>query len=228
MSSGEERPAPDPHQELEGVGIAEQGEPHRHIDDAEQHDHPAEDAGEREGEGAQIELKQRAPLRFLIGDVERGEESLRAGRGAPEGEREADEQAPAQRLAGGLDKPANLLDDDVIGLRRQHVGEHAELLLDRGGICRKAIKSDQRGERGKDGEQRKEGAAGGDHREIVAAALGPHPLGDLPPAAQGDVVRPPCVAAIRVWLAAHVLGKVVVEMAKDSRIMLRCRNDFQP
>jgi len=45
---------------------------------------------------------------------------------------------------------------------------------------------------------------------------------------EGDVVRPPCVAAIWVWLAAHVLGKVVVERAKDRTIMLRRGNDFQP
>src|SRR4029077_11627324 len=160
------------------------------------------------------ELKDGSPLRLLIGDVERREESLRSGRGTPEGKGEADRKAPTERPTGRLHEPAYLLDDDVVGLCRKHVRKHAKLLLNGRGIRGEAIKGDQRGERGEDGKQREERAACQDDREFIAPALGPHPLDDLPPATQGNVVRPPRVAAIRVRLGSHV-GEKNRSIARD-------------
>ena len=83
---------------LESVGVAEQAEPDRHVDDGEHHDHAAENADEREGEGAEIELEQASPLGLLIGDVQRREQRLGSGGGAPKGEQKADREAPAEGL----------------------------------------------------------------------------------------------------------------------------------
>jgi len=100
------------------------------------------------------------------------------------------------------------------------------MLLDRGGIGGEPIKRDQGRERREDSEEREEGAAGGDDGKVVASAFAPYPLGDLPSAAQRDVVGTPGIAAIGVWLAAHV-GEKITEAAKRG-IMLPCRSDFQP
>ncbi len=54
--------------------------------------------------------------------------------GAPQRDRQADAEAPAERAAGCLGDPANLVDEDLIGLRRQHRFERAELPFDAGGV----------------------------------------------------------------------------------------------
>ncbi len=182
---------------LEIAGIGEQD---RHIDDGEQHDHAADDAGEREDEGAQIEAEKASPLLLLIGDVERREDRLGERHDAPQREPDAQAEAPAERPVRAFGEVADLLNDDVVGLRRQNGGEHAELVLDRRRVGGQPIQRDQRRERREDGEQRIEGAARGDHGEIVAAGLAPHPLRDLPPALERDVVRTRGVAPVRIAL----------------------------
>ena len=58
--------------ELEGVGIASEGEQDRHIDDGEKHDHGAKNADDREGEGIQIVLEEAPALGLFISNIQSG------------------------------------------------------------------------------------------------------------------------------------------------------------
>ena len=53
------------------------------------------------------------------------------------------------------------------------------------------------------------GAACGDDRQIVSRAFGPHPLGDLPPSFERNVIGARGHAAVRIGLAVHAPMKMV-------------------
>jgi hypothetical protein len=153
--------------------------------------------------GAKIEAQQAPPLWLLVGNVEGGEHRLSQVADTPQGNAEIEHQAPAERFAWCLGEAPDLLDHDLIGLRRQYGGERTELRFDGRRVGGEAVKRDQRRDRGEDGEQRIEGAARGHDRQIVFGAFAPHSLGHLPPALERDAVRTRGVAAVRIGLAAH-------------------------
>ena len=203
---------------LEIAGIGEQ---EGHVDDREQHHNATNDAREREDEGAQIEADKASPLLLLIGDVQGREDRLGERHDAPHRQPDAQAEAPAERSVRAFGKIADLLNDNIIGLCGQHRGQHAELILDRGWVRGQPIERDERRERREDGEQRVEGAARGDHGEIIAASLAPHSLRDLPPALERNVVRTPRVTPVRIAPARHAPMKERACFHAQAKMLMR-------
>jgi hypothetical protein len=92
-----------------------------------------------------------------------------------------------------------LLRDQPDRLVRQEAAHRLDLALHAARIEHQAIKRDQRGDRGRDGEEAVERGAGGDQRQVVAGDIVFRPHDDIPPAAPGDLAgrarRPPSAIA---------------------------------
>ena len=117
------------------------------------------DGPERERQRLEVQLEEAALLLLVIDDVERVEDRLHAGIRAPQRQREADDEAEAERAVALGGDALDLLADDVHRPARQHAREGIEMVLDRRGIGEQAVDRDEGRDRREDREQSIEGHA---------------------------------------------------------------------
>ena len=123
-------------------------------------------AEKRHHPGQEVDLQDRARLGTVIDDVERLDQRLHAGIGAPQ----RDDEAQQERAEIGLRPHHQLV--DVIVDEHDHVGGHdlAEAVdegADIGRVADQPIERDEGGEAGKDRQHHEEGGRGGDAGQIV-------------------------------------------------------------
>ena len=154
-------------------GEEEQGQEHEH------------DRAERQREGGCAQLEESARLLLVVGDVDRGHQVARSGRGAPQRRQHRDDQTDAQRAVAAVGHRVELVGDQRLGFPRQRTGQHLHLAGDGLRIGDDPVERQARDERGRDRQEREEGHACGEDADVVRRAFRECPTGHLPPAGGG-------------------------------------------
>ena len=101
----------------------------QHRDDSE-HDHHEDDGAEGQPEGHQPLLDEAAFLFLVVGDIDRRQQVADPGRGAPQRDRDRDNEADTEGRAPRGQR-GDLIGDDLLGLFGQCGGHRVQLVRDR-------------------------------------------------------------------------------------------------
>ncbi len=164
---------------------------------------PAKITPSSEREGNQRELDEAAPFALAIGDVEGIDDRLHAGIGAPQGEREAEQEGEAERAATGRRDAFHLLLDRSHRIRWDDLGKKRHGFIDRSRIGEQAVDRDEGTDRREDREQavKDDARRHREHSVLVDLLVGAPE--DVPPA---DPRNLPGVAERRVPAPAQGLA----------------------
>ena len=130
------------------------------------------DAADGECQRQQVQLDEAAFLALLIDHVKRVDDGLHAGIGAPDRERQAEQEARAESRRALGQHPRDLVLHDLERALGQHQCERLQIGADGRGIGEQAVGGDQRSDRRKHREQAEEHhAGGGGEQAVVGGAL---------------------------------------------------------
>ena len=164
-------------------------ENNRRRHDRADHQHHRHHGDERHDEGDEIETDETALLLFLVGDVQRVDDRLHAGVGAPKREQETEGKAEAEPTVVDCRQAFDLLVQDVDRAPRQDSRERRNLLVDVRRVGEKAVHRHQRRQRGEEGEDSVEDDPSRDREQTVVVDLRVEPPEDVFPAPPWDVPR---------------------------------------
>ena len=176
----------------------------KHHDRGERQQHRG-DAAERKGKRNQVELDEAAFLALLIDDVEGVDHGLDASIGAPQRQREAEQQSEAELIVALGEQPADLLLDELDTAFRHDAREQKQVGADGRGLGEQAVARHQRGDGRKYREQAEEHHAGGNREQPVLAGALVSPPQDVFPASPRDLPRRRRVPAAADLLRARLL-----------------------
>ena len=164
-------------------GEEEQGQEHEH------------DRAERQREGGRAQLEESARLLLVVGDVDRGHQVARSGRGAPQRRQHRDDQTDAQRAVAGVGQRVELVGDQRLGFPGQRTGQRLHLAGDGLRVGDDPVERQARDERGRDRQEREEGHTSREDADVVRGAFRERPTGHLPPAGRRDLCGCPRLPA---------------------------------
>src|SRR5262245_31407744 len=165
----------------------------------------ADNGADREEERNQIEPNDAALFFFVVDDVERVEDRLHAGIGAPQRDGKSKQEAEREpAVALGRDA-GDLGTHDVERIGGDDVGGDLEVIADGGRVGKQGIGRHSGGDTGKQGDQRIERDPGGKREQPVLLDL---PIGadkNILPAGPWNLQRPACPPAAAVFGGAPFL-----------------------
>ena len=167
----------------------DEGEDRRHHADAHDEQDGDDDGAEREAERDQVQPDEAALLRLVIGDVHRLEERLDAVIGAPKRQRQAEDEAEAERRLVLRGEALQLRPDEIDAARGQEAAEEGDMVGDRHRVGDEPVDRHEGGERREEREQQVECRARGDQRDAVLAELGPDAPENVLPALPAEFGR---------------------------------------
>ena len=143
----------------------------------------------REKQRDQVEPDEAALLLFIVDDVERVEDRLHAGIGAPQRDAEPQEKAEGEpAVAFGRDA-GDFVAQHVESTGGHDIGGNREMLADGGDIGKQRVGRDPGGNGRKQGDQRIERHAGRERQQAVVEDFAIGANEDVLPAAPGDLLR---------------------------------------
>jgi hypothetical protein len=92
-----------------------------------------------EAERHQIEFEKTAALFFLVGDIDSGDQSAHAARGAPKRQQKTDDSGKTKRTVRAFHQAVQFLAQKLLGLRRQNPVQRRDLLFDLSSVENKPI-----------------------------------------------------------------------------------------
>ena len=167
------------------------------------HQQQRHDAAGRERQRQQVQFDKTALLALLIDDVEGVDHRLDPGIGAPQRQREAEQEGKAERGVALGQHARDLVLHDLERALRQHQRQRLQIVADGRGVGEQAVARDQRGNGRKYREQPEEHHACGNRQQpVLAGALIGAPQ-DVLPAFPRDLQRAfgaPPAAVLRQFL----------------------------
>ena len=143
----------------------------------------------REKQRDQVDPDEATLLLFIVDDVERVEDRLHAGIGAPQRDAQPQEKAEGEpSVALGRDA-GDLVAQDVESTGGHDISGNREMLADGGDIGKERVGRDPGGNGRKEGDQRIERHAGRERQQAVVEDFAIGANEDVLPAAPGDLLR---------------------------------------
>ncbi len=179
--------------------------------DCAQRDQHAADGAEREEQRYDVEPDDAALLLLVVNDVQRIEDRLHAGIGAPERDTEAERKAEAQPAVAASGDPRDFLAQEVERSARNDIGGERDMVGDRGRVGKERIDRHARGDGREQRNQRIEHHPGREREQPVVLHLMVGADEDVLPAAPGDMHGGRRLAAPALLTGARFLQRQRLE-----------------
>ena len=158
------------------------GKDHRSDDHRSKRDHERQDRDERKQEGEKVKLHEASFFLLVIDDVERVDDRLHSGVGAPERDGKSGYESEAELCIAFCREPRDLFVKNVDRAGGKNACGQRKMGINRRGVGDQSVERDERRNRGKDRQQRKEDDPSRDSKQpIVIHARIDAPEDILPP-----------------------------------------------
>ena len=158
----------------------------RRDDDGGERDHEREDGHEREKQGDEVELHEASLFLLVEDDVERVDDRLHSGVGAPEGDDKSGHEAETEPGVAFRRDLRDLLVEDLDRAGGKNARGERKMRIDRRSVGDQAIERDEGGDGGEDRQERIKDDARRDGEQPVVVETRIDPAENVLPAPPGD------------------------------------------